>query len=84
MLPLESWTLIVVCREDDRLSIRVNDLPAVETKVAVGGVGGDKPFYIGSSVTGYPWQGKVDEVRKWNRALSEEEQRELFRQPPPK
>jgi hypothetical protein len=83
-LPLETWTLIVVCRKDDRLSIRVNDLPAVETKVGGGEVGGDSPLYIGSSATGYPWQGKVDEIKKWNRALSEEEQRELFRAPPEK
>jgi hypothetical protein len=45
-------------------------------------VGGDKPFYIGSSSVGYPWQGKVDEIRKWNCALSEDEQLELFRKPP--
>ena len=83
-LPLENWTLIVVCRKDDRLSIRVNDLPAVETKVADGEAGGDSPLYIGSSASGYPWQGKVDEIRKWNRALSEDEQRELFLDPPAK
>ncbi len=81
-LPLNEWTLIVVCRKEDRLSIRVNDLPTVETKVAEGETGGDKPFYIGSSVVGYPWQGKVDEIRKWNHALSEDEQRELFRNAP--
>ena len=28
---------------------------------------GDRPLYIGSSVNGYPWQGKVDEIKKWNR-----------------
>ena len=81
-LPLESWTLIVVCRNDDTLTIRVNDLPAVEVKVAEGEVGNDKPLYIGSSAVGYPWQGKLDEVSKWNRALTEDEQRELFRNPP--
>lgn len=81
-LPLETWTLIVVARKDDRLTIRVNDLPAVEVQVAAGEVGGDKPLIIGSSATGYPWQGKVDEIRKWAYALSEEEQRELFREPP--
>lgn len=83
-LPLEKWTLIVVSRIDDRLRIRVDDLPAAETKVDDGEVGGDKPLYIGSAVGGYPWQGRVDEVRKWNRALSEEEQRELFQNPPAK
>jgi hypothetical protein len=83
-LPLEEWTLIVVSRKDDRLSIRVNNLPTVEAKVADGEVGGDKPLYIGSAVTGYPWQGKVDEIRKWNYALSEAEQCELFRNPPAK
>jgi Concanavalin A-like lectin/glucanases superfamily len=83
-LPLESWTLIVVIRQDDRLSIRVNDLPAVEAKVEPGEVGGDNPLMIGSSPTGYPWQGKLDEIKKWNRALSEDEQRELFRDPPVK
>lgn len=83
-LPLEQWTLIVVSRKDDQLSIRVNDLPPVETKVTAGKVGGDSPLYIGSSANGYPWQGKVDEIKKWNRALSEEEQLELFREPPTK
>ena len=83
-LPLETWTLIVVCRKDDKLTIRVNDLPAVEAQVAPGEVGGDKPLIVGSSSTGYPWQGKLDEIKKWNRALSEEEQRELFRVPPAK
>ncbi len=81
-LPLETWTLIVVARKDDRMTIRVNDLPAVEVQVAPGEVGGDKPMYVGSSVVGYPWQGKVDEIRKWNHALSVEEQLELFREPP--
>ena len=83
-LPLEEWTLIIVSRKDDRLSIRVNNLPAVDVKVARGEVGGDKPLYVGSSVVGYPWQGKMDEIKKWNRALSEEEQRELFRDAPAK
>lgn len=83
-LPLEKWTLIVVSRKEDRLSIRVDDLPAVEAEVDDGEVGGDKPLMIGSSPTGYPWQGKLDEIRKWNRALSEEEQRELFQNPPAK
>jgi Concanavalin A-like lectin/glucanases superfamily len=83
-LPLETWTLIVVSRKDDRLSIRVNDLPAVDAQVAPGETGGDKPLIIGSSATGYPWQGKIDEIKKWNRALAEEEQRELFRDPPAK
>lgn len=83
-LPLETWTLIVVTRQDDRLSIRVDDLPAVEAQVAPGEVGGDKPLMIGCSPTGYPWQGKLDEIKKWNRALSEAEQRELFRVPPTK
>ena len=83
-LPLEDWTLIVVCRKDDRLSIRVNNLPAVDAQVTPGEVGGDKPLYIGSAVSGYPWQGKVDEIKKWNCALSEEEQDELFRDPPAK
>jgi hypothetical protein len=83
-LPLETWTLIVVSRKDDLLTIRVNDLPAVEAKVADGETGSDKPLIIGSSPTGYPWQGKVDEIKKWNRALSEEEQCELFRVPPTK
>lgn len=81
-LPLETWTLIVVARKDGRLTIRVNDLPAVEVQVAPGEVGGDKPLIIGSSATGYPWQGKLDEIRKWAHALSEEEQCELFRAPP--
>jgi hypothetical protein len=80
-LPLETWTLIVVCRKDDRLTIRVNDLPAVETSVLPGEVGGEKPLMIGCSATGYPWNGKIDEVSKWNRALSKEEQCELFRVP---
>lgn len=52
------------------------DLPAVEAKVADGEVGSDKPLYIGSAVRGYPWQGKLDEIKEWNYALSEEEQRE--------
>lgn len=82
-LPLEKWTLIVVCRKGDRLSIRVNDLPAVESKVAKGEVGTDKPLFIGSSVVGYPWQGKLDEIKKWDYALSEEDQGALFKDAPP-
>lgn len=77
-LPLEKWTLIVVCRKGDRLSIRVNDLPPVEAKVANGEVGSDKPLFIGSSETGYPWQGKLDEITKWDFALSDDEQRALL------
>ena len=77
--PFEKWTLIGVRPEDNRLSIRVNNLPAVEVEVAPGEVGGDKPLDIGSSVNGYPWRSKVDEIKKWNRALSADEQCELFR-----
>ena len=83
-LPLEEWTLIVVSRKGDRLSIRVNDGPAVEAKVAEGEVGSDKPLFIGCAANGYPWQGKVDEIKKWDYALSEAEQRELFRDAPAK
>lgn len=81
-LPLNQWTLIVVCRKGDRLSIRVNDLPAVEGGVANGEVGSDKPLFIGSSAVGYPWQGKLDEITKWDYALSDDEQRALLRAAP--
>jgi hypothetical protein len=80
-LPLETWTLVVVARKDNRLTLRVNDLPAVEIQVEPGEVGSDKPLKIGCSSTGYPWHGKVDEVKKWNHALTEEEQRALFLEP---
>lgn len=79
-LPLEQWTLIVVARKDNRMTIRVNDLPAVEVQVAAGEVGSDKPLFVGSSHVGYPWHGKVDEIKKWNRALSDEEQCALWNQ----
>lgn len=81
-LPLEQWTLIVVTRKDNRMTIRVNDLPAVEVQVTPGEVGSDKPLIIGCSHVGYPWHGKLDEIKKWNYALSDEEQRELFQEPP--
>ncbi len=79
-LPLETWTLIVVARKDNRLTLRVNDLPAVEVQVAPGAVGGDKPLMVGCSSTGYPWNGKIDEIKKWNHALTEEEQRALLQE----
>lgn len=80
-LPLEKWTLVVVVRKDNRLTLRVNDLPVVEVQVDPGEVGGDKPLMVGCSATGYPWNGKVDELKKWNHALTEEEQRALFHEP---
>ena len=83
-IPLEEWTLIVVSRKGDRLSIQVNDRPAIEAKVAEGEVGSDKPIFIGSSAGGYPWQGKVDEIAKWDYALTEAELRELLRGAPAK
>src|ERR1051325_381839 len=83
-LPLEEWTLIVVSRKGDVLSIRVNDRKPTEAKVAEGEVGNDKPLFIGSSTVGYPWQGKVDEIAKWDYALSEAELRELLRGAPAK
>ena len=79
---LEEWTLLVVSRKGDHLSLQVNDRPAVEAKVAEGEVGGDNPLFIGAAAGGYPWQGKVDEIAKWDYALSEAELRELLRGAP--
>ena len=75
---LDEWSLIVVSRKGNRLSLQVNDDPAVETTVADGEVGSDKPLFVGAGVAGYPWQGRVDEVAKWDRALSAAELRERF------
>ena len=70
------WVHIIAFRRGTTIGIRVN---GNETTAAVGGsVGSPGTFSVGVRSSGYPWQGRMDEVGKWNRALSPGEMDTLY------
>jgi hypothetical protein len=70
------WTHFIVYRRGDTLGMRVNGRETTGT--VSGAVGMASTFYLGRLGNGYSWQGVIDEVGKWNRALSGAEMDELY------
>jgi hypothetical protein len=70
------WVHLIAYARGNTLGLRVN---GVETTTMFGGkVGTAEAFYLGISHAGYNWQGQIDEVGKWNRALTGPEMDALY------
>ena len=71
-----AWVHLVGYRRGDVVGLLVNGQAA--TSFARGSVGTAGRFWLGQMGTGYPWQGELDEVTVWSRALSPGEMRALY------
>jgi hypothetical protein len=70
------WKHIVVFRRGGTMGLRVDGR---ETTASFSGtVGAASTFYLARRTDGYPWQGMIDEVGKWNRALLASEMDDLY------
>jgi hypothetical protein len=70
------WTHIIAFRRGSTIGLRVNGDETLDTTDA--GVGAHDMFRLAYDQGGYPWQGAIDEVGKWNRALTAEEMDALY------
>ncbi|MHC4148287.1 MAG: LamG domain-containing protein, partial [Planctomycetota bacterium] len=76
------WHHVVACRDtvEDKLYVYVDGgsdaTPVVDTTIA--SLSGNEPFTIGRSHGGIHFDGTIDDVRVYNRALSAEEIEELY------
>lgn len=73
---LGEWTHLVAFRRGSTIGLRVNGRET--TAMFAGAVGAASTFFVARRTNGYPWQGVVDEVGKWNRALLPSEMDDLF------
>ena len=77
--PESGWVFVVVWRRGSTLGLSLNASAKSTIPVAEGKVGSGEPFVVGvHKGVGYPWQGLIDEVGKWSRALSDEEINALY------
>jgi hypothetical protein len=70
------WTHVIVFRRGGTIGMRINGKETTAT--FTGAVGAQSTFYVAQNRAGYPWQGVVDEVGKWNRALTSAEMDQLY------
>jgi hypothetical protein len=70
------WVHLVAFRRGSTIGIRVNGKETTATVTRPVGV--PSTFFLAQNSGGYPWQGVVDEVAKWNRALSSDEMDQLW------
>jgi hypothetical protein len=72
----DAWTHLIVFRRGNVVGMRVNGHETTTT--FAGAVGPQGTFFLAENRGGYPWQGVVDEVGKWSRALSSTEMDQLY------
>jgi hypothetical protein len=70
------WVHVIAFRQGTTIGLRVNGNQTTAT--ISGSVGTSGRFSVAEEASGYPWQGYVDEVGKWNRALSPAEMDALY------
>lgn len=63
-----AWVHVVAYRSGNIMGVVVNG--TATTAPISGSVGAAGTFYLAQASNGYPWQGNVDDVAKWNRALT--------------
>ena len=83
MLPLDEWTFIAAVYDGTQYKIYQNGaLMGNDISVAGGTISALDTLTIGSSLVGpvaqQPWKGDIDDVRVYNRALSEDDIRGLY------
>ena len=81
------WTHVVAFRRGDVAGLRIDGHETTSIIARPRPGHRQRPFtpqttpgklFIGAERNGYPWQGEIDEVGKWNRALSTTEMSALF------
>lgn len=74
------WNHIVAFRRGVTLGLRVNDVTTMTTQAAPGGEGAPGTFRVGGAGPRDGWQGAIDELGIWNRALEPDELEALYNQ----
>ena len=75
------WNLYTITRDASTLKMYLNENPvpvAEDTSDLIPGYAGVTAFMIGSDPDGYAWNGKIDEFRLYDHALTPEEIKVLF------
>ena len=81
------WVLLtaVVDRQGGRLRTYLDGVPVDSVNIsALGSVSNNLDFFIGGSQGGAEFQGSIDDLMIWNKALSQNEIREIFQRLRPK
>jgi hypothetical protein len=76
--PLHTWFQVVVFRKGNVMGIRVNNEGTATIDVSGMDLHGGPVTYVGEQQYGYPWQGRLDELGIWNRALTPAEMTALY------
>ena len=74
------WIHVLTWRAGGQLGLRINGGTPITTTVtgSVGAVGHGGQIDLAGNFGGYIWEGVTDELGKWNRALSSDEQDALY------
>jgi hypothetical protein len=77
-IPVGTWTFAAVTYDTSTLRLYLNGTLAAQTTATLTSSTGD--MLIGRSKTGQYWNGKIDNVRIYNRALTADEIADMYRQ----
>lgn len=67
------WNHVIAFRRGTTLGLRINEFLTTTTQTAPGGEGPPGTFRVGAMSRGHRWQGGLDELGLWNRALDANE-----------
>ena len=76
--PLQTWFQVLVFRRGNTVGIKVNNAGTATVDVSNLHLQSGPVTYVGQQQYGYPWQGRLDELCLWNRALTADEMSELY------
>ena len=78
LLPRWTWQHVVYCRDADTVRVYLNGQLEIETSVRNGTAGIDQLFVGGRSDNTHNWEGRIDEVAIFDRALTYQEVSSLW------
>ena len=73
-----TWYMLTVTRQSDTVRVYLNGTESSSEGQTSAGVMPNEIFYIGQYNSGFNWDGLIDEVGMWNRALSSTEVTALY------
>jgi hypothetical protein len=76
--PLHTWFHVVVFRRGNTVGVKVNNEGTATVDVSGMKLQGGPMVFVGQQQYGYPWQGRLDELGIWNRALTSSEMTSLY------
>ena len=76
--PLHKWFHVLVFRKGNTVGIKVNNQGTATVDVSDMHLQSQPLTYVGQQQYGYPWQGRIDELCLWNRALTSSEMSALY------